>query len=387
MSEQPERQIPFGRPIVTDDDRAAVLAALDSPVLTHGPRCQSFEDDFAAFMGGGHSVTTSSCTAALHLFNMHLGVGPGDKVIVPAISHVATAHALEITGATPVFVDCDTDTGNMDPDALAAAIDSDTKAICMVHFNGIPADMTAIMAVAEKHGLPVLEDCATSLGGTWDGTHVGLFGDGAAFSFYPAKHITSAEGGMFSSRHGKVAASVKRIRGFCYDRSLNERKLPGIYDVDGLGMNFRMSELHAALGASQLKRAPDFLAARGRNFAAYKSLLPADAGFRILEPVDARSKNSFYCLTVLLENPRPGLRDDLLSSLPARGVGVSVHYPHPLPRLAYYREKYGYVAGMFPNAEAISDRSVNLPLGPHISDDDIAYIANTFVNLLRELNT
>ena len=267
MFEQNDRNIPFGRPNINDDDREAVLRALDGPILTHGPECEAFEKNFSEFVGGGHCVTTSSCTSALHLFNMYIGAGPGDEVIVPAISHVATAHALEITGAKPIFVDCDDITGNIDADALKSAIGPRTKAVSLVHFNGIPADMTSVMAVANKHGIPVLEDCATALGGTWDDRHVGLFGDGAAFSFYPAKHITSAEGGMFMSRNSKISAQIRRLRGFCYDRSLHQRRLPGIYDVDGLGMNFRMSELQAALGNNQLKRIDEFFKTRKRNFA------------------------------------------------------------------------------------------------------------------------
>ncbi len=308
--------------------------------------------------------------------------GPGDEVIVPAISHVATSHAVEITGATPVFVDCDSENGNIDPEALDAAITAKTKAICLVHFNGMPANMTAIMALAEKHGLPVLEDCATALGGKWDGKHVGLFGDGAAYSFYPAKHMTSAEGGMFLSRHAAVTDSIRRLRGFSYDRSLNERKLPGIYDVDGLGLNFRMSELQAALGYSQLQKVPAFCSARAANFAEYKARLSDNDQIQILEPTDARAENAHYCLTVKLREGGIDRRNKLLETLPAQGVGVSVHYPHPLPRLSYYREKYGYKTGAYPNAETISDTSFNLPLAPHLENGDIAYICDTLVSLL-----
>lgn len=382
MPEDKKLNIPFGKPLLDAADKAAVMEALESPILTHGPRCQAFEDAFADFVGGGHAVTTSSCTSALHLYGMHLNIGHGDEMIVPAISHVATSHAVEITGATPVFVDCNDVDGNIDPDALDAAITPRTKAICLVHFNGMPADMTAIMAIAKKRGLPVLEDCATALGGKWAGTHVGLFGDAAAFSFYPAKHMTSAEGGMFLSRHADVTHSVRRLRGFSYDRSLNERKLPGIYDVDGLGMNFRMSELQAALGHSQLKKVPTFLEARAANFDAYKEHLSSIDQIQILEPKNPSAENAYYCLTVKLRDGGIERRNKLLETLPAEGVGVSVHYPHPLPRLAYYREKYGYTPGAYPNAEAISDTSFNLPLAPHIEDKDVAYICDKLVSLL-----
>ena len=385
MSEAGRDSIPFGRPWITDEDRQAVIAVLDGPILTHGPRCDDFEAAFSTFIGGGHSVTTSSCTAAMHLFYMHLGVGPGDEVILPAISHVATAHALEITGARPVFVDCDADTGTMDPDLLERAVTPATRALCLVHFNGIPADMTRITAVAERHHLKVLEDCATAVGACWDGTRVGLFGDGAAFSFYPAKHITAGEGGMFCSRHADVSASIRGRRAFCYDRSLNERALPGIYDVDGLGLNYRMSEMQAALGLSQLSRIRRILEIRAGNAAALKERLGGIEGVRILESRDRRGTDGHYCLTVMLEGDLAARRDDMLARLKEEDIGTSVHYPHPLPRLRYYREKYGYDAPRYPNATAISDRSLNLPVAPHIDEAAIDRIGDVFNRLVRNL--
>lgn len=377
--------IPFGRPRITDEDRQAVLEVLDGPILTHGPKCKGFEDAFSSFMGGGHSVTTSSCTASMHLYYMHLGVGPGDEVILPALSHVATAHCLEITGATPIFVDIVPETGSLDPARIEAAVTDKTKAISVVHFNGMPADMTAIMAVAEKNSLPVLEDCATSLGATWDGTHVGLFGDAAAFSFYPAKHITAGEGGMFSSRHSEICDSIRRLRAFCYDRSLNERSLPGIYDVDALGLNYRMSEMQAALGLSQLGRARDILKTRAVNFSLYRKLLPGIEGVKMLESINPKAVDSHYCLTVMLEGALANRRNDLLELLTSEGVGVSVHYPHPLPRLKYYREKYGYQTASFQNAEAISDNSFNLPVAPHVGKEEIERICEILSKLILEL--
>lgn len=359
-------EIPFGRPWITEADRAAVAAVLDSPVLTHGPRCHAFEQAFAAYIGGGTCVTTSSCTAALHLFWMHAGVGQGDEVICPALSHVATAHAIEITGARPKFVDCTDATGTLDANLVEGALSSATKGICVVHFNGMPADMSAITEIARKHGLPLLEDCATALGGRWDGRHVGLFGSGSAFSFYPAKHITSAEGGMFVSADSAVADSVRGRRGFCYDRSLNERALPGIYDVNGLGLNYRMSELQAALGNAQLQRVDQFLEIRRRNAARYVEKLGKVGDIRILASADARAVDAHYCLTVMLDGRYASRRNDLIALLKQNGIGTSVHYPHPLPRLKYYREKYGYDPAQFPNASALADRSFNLPVAPHI---------------------
>jgi len=377
--------IPFGQPIITDADRQAVMEVLDGTILTHGPKCQDFEETFASFMGGGISVTTSSCTASLHLYYLYLGIGAGDEVILPAISHVATAHAIEITNAKPIFVDCSIDTGTLDPDLLEQAITDRTKAICVVHFNGIPADMTRIMAVASKHALPVLEDAATALGARWQGKHVGLFGDGAGFSFYPAKHITSGEGGMFCSRHKSAADAIRELRAFSYDRTLNERKLPGIYDVKGLGLNYRMSELQAALGASQIRRVGDFLKARKENFLHYKELLERQVGFRLLESISADGEDSHYCLTVFLDSDMAGHRNDLLERFKDEGIGTSVHYPHPLPRLKYYREKYGYDAALYPCSAAIADGSLNLPTAPHVDRADVEYICQTAIRLFGEV--
>src|SRR5258707_585820 len=188
------REIPFGRPWIFEEERAAVQRVLEGHILTHGPEGKAFEAAFADFVGTGAScLTVSSCMAALHLAYLHFGIGSGDEVIVPAQTHVATAHAVEWTGATPVFVDCDRATGNLTVDAIAAAMTPRTRAISVVHFVGIPCDMPPIVALARERGLAVVEDCAIALGARRNGTHVGLFGDAGCFSFYPVKHITTGE--------------------------------------------------------------------------------------------------------------------------------------------------------------------------------------------------
>ncbi|MEZ5100176.1 MAG: DegT/DnrJ/EryC1/StrS aminotransferase family protein [Thermoleophilia bacterium] len=195
-TEPSARAIPFGRPWITDDDRAAVLRVLEGHVLTHGPECSAFEQEFAAFLGpDARAVTTSSCMASLHLAYLHLGVGPGDEVIVPAQTHVATAHAVEWVGARPVFVDCDPATGNLTAERIEAALTPATRAISVVHFLGIPCGMDEIARLARERGLFLVEDCALAVGSRFDGRHVGLFGDAGTFSFYPVKHLTSGEGG------------------------------------------------------------------------------------------------------------------------------------------------------------------------------------------------
>lgn len=368
--------------MLTDADRAAVMKVLQGHTLTHGPECKAFETEFAAFLGGdAHAVTVSSCMAALHLACLHFGFGPGDDVLVAAETHVATAHAVEWTGARPVFVDCDPATGNVTADRVEAAITPATKGLLLVHFVGIPCDMPAIMEVARRHGLKVIEDCAIAIGSRFDGRHVGLFGDAACFSFYPVKHMTSAEGGMFVSRHRAVAEQVARVRAFGVDRTYAERTLPGLYDVPMLGLNYRMSELQAALGRSQLARLPDMLETRRVNFQRLQRALAELDAFDVIDAVDPRAVNSHYCLTVRAGGPWRGRRNDLVRALNATGIGTSVHYPQPVPRMVYYRNKYGYHATQYRGAEHISDETFALPVAPHIAAADVDYMAEALTQL------
>ena len=371
------REIPFGRPVITDDDRRAVLEVLEGHILTHGPQCKAFEAEFAAFMGtDAHAVSVSSCMAALHLACLHFGFGPGDDVLVAAQTHVATAHAVEWTGARPVFVDCDPASGNVTAELVERAVTPNTKGLLLVHFVGIPCDMPSIMAVAARHSFKVIEDCAIALGARYDGRHVGLFGDAACFSFYPVKHMTSAEGGMFASRHKAVVDRVARVRAFGVDRTYAERTLPGLYDVPMLGLNYRMSEMQAALGRSQLRRLPQTLQTRAANFAALRDALSALRSVEVIDACDPKARNSHYCLTIRPRGRWEGRRNEFVRALNAEGIGTSVHYPQPVPRMAFYQAKYGYDAAKFSGAEAISDRTVALPVAPHLAPGDIGYIAD-----------
>lgn len=370
--------IPFGRPWIDDADRDAVMAVLKGHILTHGPEGAAFEKAFAAMMGAGFATSTSSGMAALHLSYLHLGVGPGDEVIVPAMTHVATVHAVVLTGATPVFVDCEIETGNMDLSKIEAAVTPRTKALSVVHFCGIPVAMPKVMTIAKKHKLKVVEDCALAVGARYEGRHVGLFGETGCYSFYPVKHITTGEGGMLVSQHHDVVAAISRFRAFNVDRTHAERTIPGIYDVIGLGMNYRMSEMQAALGRVQLTKLPAIARRRAVNFKALKLGLAGIDGVSVLDSPDPKSANSHYCLTALLTGPLARRRDDIVRALNAAGVGTSVYYPHPVPRLSHYRTTYGYDSALYPGAESISDHSIALPVGPHLKPSDMADIADAF---------
>lgn len=381
-SEPAVRPIPFGRPWLNDDDRRAVADVLEGHILTHGPECSSFEEEFAAFLGpGANCVTVSSCAAALHLAYSHFGIGPGDEVLLPAQTHVATANTAEWTGATAVFVDCDPATGNVTADALRAAITPRTRAITVVHYLGVPCDMPAIAALARERGIALIEDCALSVGARLDGTHTGLFGDAGCFSFYPVKHITTAEGGMFVSRHADVAASVARLRAHGVDKTHGERKVPGMYDAPGIGLNYRLSELQGALGRSQLRRIDENLRRRRENFETIAGIVAEAGGARVVDGPG----NSHYCLGLVLDEELGTGRGTAVARLNDRGVGTSLYYPQPVPRMTYYRTKYGYDPARFVGAETISDRSIALPVGPHLDLGDARRVGEAAVEALQEV--
>lgn len=378
-------EIPFGRPMLGEEERAAVLEVLSSPQLVHGPRAKAFEAAFGNFLGSNaHATTVSSCTAGLHLAYMHLGIGPGDEVIVPAQTHVATAHAVEITGARPVFVDCDLVTGNIEAGGIAAAITGRTRAISVVHYLGLPVDMVPIVELARKHKLFVVEDCALAIGASLDGVACGLLGDVGSFSFYPVKHMTTAEGGMVVSRHADVITSIENIKAFGYDRAMAERKVPGVYDVARLGLNYRMNEIAAAIGLEQLKKLPALLRKRAANAAALRAALAGMEEVALLADGDRRRTHGNYCLVALLDERTGPRRSEIIGGMKERGVGSSVYYPVPLPLSIYYRNKYGHRPDHYPNAAKISNHSIALPIGPHLTEKDMRVIAETLKKTIRE---
>jgi perosamine synthetase len=370
------RQIPFGRPMIGEEERAAVLDVLAGPILVHGPRAAQFESDFAAYTGAPHAVSVSSCTAGMHLVYFALGLGAGDEVIVPAQTHAATAHAVELTGATPIFVDAEAETGNIDISAIERVATARTKAVAVVHYLGMPVDMAPLVTLAKSRGWFVLEDCALALGSRLDGVHVGLLGDAGVFSFYPVKHITTAEGGMVVTRDANLAKELKLKKAFGVNRSHGERAVPGVYDVEALGFNYRMSELHAALGIAQLKKADVFLARRKANYQALAASLAGVPGLRLLRSSGGRFESSYYCLSILLAPSLIARRLDIVERLKEQGIGTSVYYPHAVPHLAYYRRKYGYREDSFPVARSISDGSIALPVGPHLDERDMRDIGD-----------
>ncbi|MDP1526086.1 MAG: DegT/DnrJ/EryC1/StrS family aminotransferase [Rhodocyclaceae bacterium] len=379
------RNISFGKPIIGDEERNAVLEVLKGSQFVHGPLAKKFEADFAGFIGGGYAHTVASCTAGLHLAYIYLGIGPGDEVIVPAQTHVATAHSVEYTGARPVFVDVDATTGNIDIDGIEAAISPHTKAISVVHYLGLPVDMDKVNALARKHNLFVVEDAALALGARYKGVHAGLMGDVGSFSFYPVKHITTAEGGMFTTRHADVAEKVARLKAFGYDKMVGERVVPGLYDVDLLGYNYRMNEIEAAIGVEQLKRVGGFLVKRAANDTALRKALEGIDEITCLSAGGGDFEHAHYCLVAVLGETVAEKRYDIINGMRDMGVGTSVYYPGPVPHLRYYREKYDLGRVDFPNATRISNQSLALSVGPHLDEEDMIYVGRVLKQILGAL--
>ncbi len=380
------RTVPFGRPMIGDAEKKAVMDVLGGHMLTHGPRVKEFEAAFAEFTGADYAIATASCTAALHLAYFYLDLGPGDEVIVPTQTHVATAHAVELCGAKPVFVDSEKVTGNVDIDHIESLITHRTKAIAIVHYLGMPVDMKRVVEIAKRHNLFVVEDCALAIGTYIGGVHAGLLGDVGCFSFYPVKHITTAEGGMLITTRQGVAEKIAKQRAFGIDRNVvSERKIPGMYDVELLGFNYRLNEIGAALGLEQMKRVPDFLHQRRKNYEFLTEGLQSIDEIELLQSSHGEYQSSYYCHSMLLREPLHEKRFEIMMLLKQKGVGTSIYYPRPVPCMAYYQAKYGYRDDDFPVASRISSHSIALPVGPHVSLEDTRYMVDAIKQVMMEV--
>ena len=378
------RNIPFGKPIIDENEKKAVIDVLNGPILVHGPKAKLFEKNFAKFTGAEYAVSVSSCTAAMHLSYFYLGLGPGDEAIVPAQTHIATAHAVELCGAKPVFVDSEKITGNIDIEQIESMITEKTRAIAIVHYLGMPVDMNKITEIAKKHNLFVLEDCALAIGTRLENIHAGLYGDVGCFSFYPVKHMTTAEGGMLITKDEKIASSISRIKAFGVDRTVSERSIPGVYDVNMLGFNYRMNEIQAVLGIEQLKKVNHFLEQRKKNYdILYKGLSELDELY-LFQSSHELFQSSYYCLSAILKENLVNKRYKIIQALKEKGIGTSVYYPKPVPHMMYYKEKYGYQEINFPVASEISYGSIALSVGPHLKSEDMNYTIDSIKTILKE---
>jgi dTDP-4-amino-4,6-dideoxygalactose transaminase len=368
--------LPFALPDIGDDEIAEVVDTLKSGWVTTGPKARRFEHDFAAFLGDAslEAISVNSATAGLHLALEALGGGPGDEVITTTHTFTATAEVVRYLGADVVLVDIDPATMNIDPRLVEAAITPRAKAIVPVHYAGLAAPMDAILDLARRHGLKVVEDAAHALPTTYEGQLIGtLASDATVFSFYANKTITTGEGGMVVTRDAEIAKRVKVMRLHGISRDAFDRfttKAPSwYYEVVAPGYKYNLTDIAAAMGIHQLKRAHAFQRRRAEIAAAY------DAAFACL-PLTLPPKagpGSLHCwhlYVIRLTETAPMSRDCFIEKLFASGVGVSVHYV-PLHAQPYWRDRYGLRAAQFPQSQLAYERMVSLPIYPKMSEADV----------------
>jgi dTDP-4-amino-4,6-dideoxygalactose transaminase len=366
--------LPFALPDIGDEEISAVTEALRSGWVTTGPKTKQFEHAFGEFLGGGlESIAVNSATAGLHLALEALGIGPGDEVIAPTLTFTATVEVVRYLGADPILVDVDPVTLNIDPAKIRAAITPRTKAIMPVHYAGLACQMDEILAIAQEHGLKVVEDAAHALPTTWRGTLVGqLQSDVTVFSFYANKTMTTGEGGMVVTRNADLAARMKimRLHGMnrdAFDRFVS-RKPAWYYEVVAPGFKYNLTDIAAAMGVEQLAKLPRFLLRRQYLAARYNAALET---LPLILPADALpgDVHSWHLYVVRLRDDVRMARDDVIQALSDQGIGTSVHYV-PLHRHPYWRDRYGLEPEMFPEADAAYQRMLSIPLFTAMSDAD-----------------
>ena len=375
-------KIPFAKPIIGKKEISSVSKVLSSGILTHGNFQEEFEKNFSKFTNIKNCLAISSCTSALFLAYYLIGLKKGDEFIVPAQTHVATVHAGNFFGARPIFIDADKETGNINIEQIEKKITKKTKSITVVHFLGKPIEMDKIVKICKKKNIKLIEDCALSLGSRYKNKHVGNFGDFGCFSFYPAKHIATGDGGIISCKSKKDFIRAKLFKGFGVNKTFNQRKVPGEYNVVSLGLNFRMTEMQCALGVEQLKKINFFFKEREKNFLYLKEGIKNKKNIEILSTEsEGYFKSSYYCMSLILKGKLKSKRYKIISYLNDCGIGTSIYYPKIIPSYDYYKKFEIFKTTDLKNAKNISNNSICLPIGPHLNKKNLDYMIKK-INLI-----
>lgn len=373
--------IPYGRQSINEDDIKAVEEVLKSDFLTTGPKIAEFERKFADYVGAKYAVAVSNGTAALHIACMAAGIGKGDEVITTPITFAASANCALYCGATPVFADIDPVTYNISPESIEACITDRTKAIIPVHYTGQACDMDAIHKIADKYNLIVIEDAAHAVGAEYKGKKIGSLSDMTEFSFHPVKHITCGEGGIVTTNREDLYEKLKLFRTHGITREekfLHKVDGPWYYEQIDLGYNYRMTDIQAALGISQLGRIDKFLEKRKKIAAKYDEAFRDFNGTEI--PKQAEYSNSAYHLYVIKVDK--SIRKALFEYLRANNIGVNVHYI-PVYTFPYYRE-HGYENVKCENAEKLYESIISIPIYYDLSDEEQDYVIDKIKEFMIE---
>ena len=369
-----ERFLVFGAPNIGEEEIREVMDSLRSGWIGTGPKVERFEEQFRCYVGARHAVAVNSCTAALHLALVVSGIGPGDEVITTSLTFAATANAIIHSGATPVLVDCDAATGLIDPERVAAAVTPRTRAIVPVHLHGRPCDMDAILAVAGRHGLLIIEDAAHAVEAAYHGRKVGTIGHLTCFSFYVTKNITTGEGGMVTTEDPALARQLKTyaLHGMTSD-AWKRFSASGYrhYDVAYPGFKYNMTDLQAAIGLHQLAKIGAWLVRRDAIWRRYSEAF-GDLPLGLPAADDPETVHARHLYAVRIDAARVGCgRDEFMQRLHDLGIGTGVHY-RPVHAHSYYRERFGYRDDDFPTATRVGDETLSLPLSSGLADADVA---------------
>jgi perosamine synthetase len=358
-------RIPLSSPDIVESDIEAVVEVLRTPRISLGPKLEEFEEVFARYIGVPHAVALSSGTAGLHLGLMALGIGQGDEVILPAFTFIAAANAVLHAGARPVFVDIDTRTLNLDPERVERAITPRTRAVLAVHTFGIPADMSALIEIANKYGLRLIEDACEAIGAEYRGRRVGGLADLGIFAFYPNKPITTGEGGMVTTRDARIADAIRALR------NQGRRASDGWLDHSLLGYNFRISEMNCALGIAQMRRIGEILELRRTAAARYAEELRNVLNVKLPPAEIEDGKVSWFVFVVRTEN-----RDEAARALAERGIASGKYFAplHRQPLFAPYVDH----ADDLSITEKASAQTLALPFFTRITADQIADVCRVF---------
>lgn len=372
----------YGRQLVDDRDIDRVVGVLRGDWLTTGPAVGAFERAVAEICGVPHAVAVNSGTAALHAAAAVAGLGPGDEVIVPAITFAASANCCLYVGARPVFSDVLAGTLNIDAGSAASLVGQRTRAIVAVDFAGQPCDHAEVREIADRHGLVVIEDAAHSLGATYRGLRVGQLHELTTLSFHPVKHITTGEGGMILTRDADRAARLRAFRSHGISADFRQRTEAGSweYDMAELGFNYRLPDINCVLGLSQLDRLVEWLERRDAIVARYRQAFAGHPAVELLEIApDRKAAWHLFIIRLHLERLRVG-RGQVFRALRAENIGVNVHY-RPVYWHSYY-ERRGYRRGTCPVAEAQYERMLTLPLFPAMTDNDVEDVITACLKVL-----
>jgi dTDP-4-amino-4,6-dideoxygalactose transaminase len=367
--------LPFARPSIDQATIDEVADCLRSGWLATGPRVQKFTEALKQYLSAPHVLPLTSATAGLHLALLGLNFKPGDEVITPALSFVATANTIVQAGATPVFVDIEPGTYNLDLKKTAAAITSKTRAIVPVHYAGLPVDLDALYALAKKHSLRIIEDAAHAIGTDYKGRKIGSFGDTQVFSFHPNKNMTTGEGGCVVTRDETLAqfVSMMGFHGINRNDAWNRFSKQGSqhYDVVAPGFKYNMMDIQAAIGLHQLASLDEFIEKRTKLALRYFDLFENWREWELPKmPAHYAYKHSWHLFLPLL-NPDVAKisRDDFMAAMKELNIGIGFHYD-VIHLFSYYRERFGYKPGDFPVAENVASRIVSLPLFPSLTEKD-----------------